>query len=532
MSSRGTYGPNFFGYAVEHDINSSERALRRLKGVISEKREAWKHSPQADTSVFLLESHEEAHHQLLSSTPSGLLLWRLNQVLLRDIGYGTREAAKFGLSPALLEPTVQYFSHPNLRLRLELCGCGEGVASYIQSVFENLLNCLFIRRVFFGADVRVNDQFQALTLSDFAICLNRAFDWMAVRCGLSFDREWVVKGRGDSLVFPDHAQFNVHGIAEAHALAHELSLLHSYGDKTGFATRYDQAKWSPGWLPLEQSKANFSNLPADANWAALTRHRALLACTSEVDLSAVLDRSDPLFIEEQLPWLRFANNSVLDGNSLKTAVYVCRRSASQPIYGPESKWAFLQDFTAVESIEEFANASVWLGLDLQVYAFHKNLSTLAEYFLEYASGEKYCYDKINNKSLLNNYLVEFGDEFLWKTFSLSSVYPKLWDQLCDLGFARFQLPGMQAFCHLLNGATVRNKIAHFLNEQIPSPEILVPKFNRALARELEQLGLQSSAVFEKKFQPSVLLERLIENGRLGQAGKHRFLVTDNCPFIY
>ena len=385
---------------------------------------------------------------------------------------------------------------------------------------------------FFGPDAPFNKKFGELTVYEFSKRLNKAFKWMAERCDIPFERTWIVKGQGDQLVFPDYAKVNVHGIAEAHAVAHELSLLHSYGDNEFLLSRLQEALNSAAGHPIQLGRIGLDSLPIDANWPAVIRHRALLACTSEIDLSVIAPSDEPLYVEDQLPWLRFSRKSIFLAERLRSAFTVLTEITKNPIYGPKSNWAALTDLTVDDRLESLANACIWLGVDLQVYSIHRNFKTLAIYFSEYAQGNRYAYDKVNNEGISSNYLIEYQNELFWYSVDLKSVYKGLWEKLNSIGFARFSLPGMQALCHLLNGSTVRNEIAHFLREQVPSPAIIVPKFTKGVARELDVLNIDSTESTRYLNALGDLLHSFIENGRFGRSGPHGFLVSEKIAFIH
>ena len=129
----GTYGSNFFGYSVTHAIAESRRVLSALNGNYVNNKAVWKNASAQDKRLFLLEQHESAHHHLLTSTPCGLLLWRLNQVISRDISWAKRKVAPYGVTPQRYAIPRNFYQKPEFVEKLVDNGCSKDIADYIVS---------------------------------------------------------------------------------------------------------------------------------------------------------------------------------------------------------------------------------------------------------------------------------------------------------------------------------------------------------------------------------------------------------------
>ena len=95
----GVYDVSFFAASIGHTIDQSRSVFERLTGgQLSDFREAWRGMSADDRRAYLLEQHEFAHHALMFSTPAGVLNWRINQIISRDIQWILRKCADYGVS--------------------------------------------------------------------------------------------------------------------------------------------------------------------------------------------------------------------------------------------------------------------------------------------------------------------------------------------------------------------------------------------------------------------------------------------------
>jgi hypothetical protein len=529
--SVGTYGSSFFGYSVTHTIAESRRVLSALNGNYVKNKAVWKNTSAQDKRLFLLEQHESAHHHLLASTPCGLLLWRLNQVISRDISWAKRKIAPYGVTPQPYAIPRNFYQKPEFFEKLVDNGCSKDIADFICHVYGNVENSLIVRDIFFGAKSPCNKDYPSLTLGELSDRLNKAFEWMSQCCAIPWSRQWKVKGNRDALVFSNDCPINAHDIAEAHAVAHELSAIRSFGDKIGFNHRYNTVFGTAYEAGLEVGRRDLPKAEDVEFSPSILRHRGLLAFCTCIDLTVAQGSREDLFIEDHLPWLQFERYEIFAGESLQKAMETLNDLVTNSVYSPDSKWAVLKNMNHDTGIEGFASNMHWLGLDLQVHAFHRNAKTNLSYLLSYVKKEDFAYDQVSNQAIDNNYLIEYSDQLLTMTVDLKNIYGKNWVQLIDLGFEKINNFGMQILCHLLNGATSRNTIAHFLRQQIPSPEIIAPKIATAIRELYSVEGVEKNRIEQDVTSVTSLITQLIENGEFGEKGEASYLVNNNGRFI-
>ncbi|MDH5679940.1 MAG: hypothetical protein OEZ36_00015 [Spirochaetota bacterium] len=528
----GTYSPNFFGYSVTHKIVDSRRVLSALKGILAEKHHIWQKTSAQDKRLFLVEEHELAHHQLFSSTPCGLLLWRLNQVICRDILWAEKQAKTYGVVPPMnLTPRAFYQKSEFLKL-LSQKGCPPQMIKYLSDVYKNIENCLIVRDIFFGAKSASKKDYRSLTLRNLSYRLNDAFEWMSKRCDLPWTRKWKIKGDPNGLVFSKEKPINCHDIAEAHAVAHELSTIRAYGDKDGFDQRYKEVLRTSYETGIE---VGIKDLPKAKDFEfspALLRHRGLLAFCTYIDLTVAQDDTADLFIEDHLPWLQFEQFDIFTEESHFVAGQALNQLITCPVYRSGSNWANLKKFIIGSDIQTLVSNIAWLGMDLQVNAFHRNAKTSLSYLEDYINKEDFAYDQVNNRSIDNIYLIEYSDSLFISIIDLRKVYKKYWDTLMNIGFEYFNDPIMQIICHLSHGAIQKNTIAHFRREQVPSPDIITPKLRQYIYEQYSIAGIDEKDRAKQHADFAIkILTRLIEAEVFSEKGEAGFLVSNHGRFI-
>lgn len=527
----GSYGPNFFGYSVTHDISDSRRVFGKLAGNLYERRPDWESSSEHDKHLMLVEAHESAHHHLFSSTPCGLLLWRLNQVIFRDIEWAKTEAESYGVSPPKNSVPCEFYQQSDFFERLIEGGCQVTKAEYLRDVYKNIDNCLIVRDILFGARAPDKKDYESLTLSDLAARLNSAFDWMSKRCAIPWTRKWKVKGDPMGLVFAGDSPINAHDISEAHAVAHELSLIRAYGDIDGFHQRYMNVIGTNYERGVEVGKRGLP-IVSDIDFSpSHLRHRGLLAFSTCIDLTVALAGKDDLYIDEHLPWFNYEHSEIFSSEYNQSAIQVLSQLVTSPIYLPDSQWGQTHNMNVDPDLQKNASNMLWLGMDLQVRAFHRNAEVNIEYLYSFLNKKDFAYDQVAHHAVENNYLIEYGDELYALIVNLEEIYKENWSLLSELGFEHFNSLGMQMLCHLFNGAKLRNSIARFLGEQVPSPSIILPKLSRSIRRQYLERGFDKFKVSELVDTSATFLTKLIENGEFGENDDANFLVNDYGRFI-
>jgi hypothetical protein len=525
----GTYGINFFGYSVEHSVETSRRVLAELSGSFAANAHKWQVATRDDKALWLTERHESGHHHLLASTPCGLLLWRLNQVVSRDIAWLMGQCSDLGIRPPSLSAPRQFFNSEEFLKRLSSSDCPRAKALYLINVLANLENCLVVRDVFFG--VNAPARHKALTLAKFAKMMNAAFEWMRDWCGIPWTSHWHYRGDGEKHVFPTCGPINALDIAEAHAIAHELSAIRSFQDAQGFHERLRDIQGTRYEIGIKAGSKGLPALPEYPFSAPVVRLRSLLAFSGGVDLSAVPSSGRTLMLENELPWYRFSEGPDSD-DIWRTAFETLKFLVEQPVYGPDAKWSKISRLDNIANLDGYAGTLHWLGLDLQVHGFHKNAHSNLEHMMLYIQRNQHPYDVIEKSIANSHYINEYSDFIHMIFLDLQEIYKERWALLRDtMGFDKANRPDIQLMSHLLNGASHRNNIAYYLGEKIPSPTIIEEKFKNALIHAYEQLGVDVQTLSKFADATAPFITRLIENGTFGSGGKAEFLVSESGRFI-
>ncbi|MDH5767103.1 MAG: hypothetical protein OEZ38_13905, partial [Gammaproteobacteria bacterium] len=416
---------------------------------------------------------------------------------------------------------------------LTLKGCPSRIISYLIDIYKNIENCLIIRDIFFGANSHRQNEYRSMTLENLTCRLNIAFKWMSERCDLPWTKKWKIKGDPNGLVFSTEKSINCHDIAEAHAVAHELMAIRAFGDKECFTQRLNKVLESSYKIGIEIGRKGLQKINGFEFSPLLLLHRGLLAFCTCIDLTVAEDYNGDLFIEDHLPWLQFEQIDIFSGSFHSVAAQALNLLNTKHIYQNGSNWGCLKKFNDIDNtdLQTIYNNMVWLGMDLQVHAFHRNSKTNRSYIVDYLSNKDFAYDQVNKKLIDNNYLIEYSNSLIYYCMDLPKVYGGQWSELMAIGFGQLNNSIMQLFCHLLNGAQKRNTIARFLREQVPNPDIIANKLNNSIHKQCSEMEIKEDEANQIANRASKILKRLIENGKFGESGEAGFLVNNHGRFI-
>ncbi len=492
----GVYDISFFAASIGHTIELSRDVHERLTGQMSHLGPQWEAASSADRKAYLVELHECSHHALMYSTPAGVLLWRLNQVISRDIAWIFKKLAELGVEISELETPEAQVTDPAWQAAFASQGHG-GIHArgYVLHTIRSLTDVLTLRSIMFGRGA--GSTHAELTFGELAPLMERVFTYLADRCDVRFITNWKSRLPDNTLVFPPATPYNVMDIAEVHAIAAELFALRAVGDLEGFARRRHEAESGPFGAAFSTGAA----LTKHVNDLGLSPHQmqiaGLIACSGALD---VHQEPGITYLEDELPWWRFGSDRVLHGEMVKDAAQNCLSLSSERLIGAGSNWLNIKDAKAFpagtgpakiddQSFSALITSLTTLGLDLQIYELHQGLTLNWRFLLTTLIGEdaslslldqdRISYQEWRERLHLSISLLEYTDGLLFPATDLDKVYPPESPLRQTAVFTRFQEPVYQLLGHLLNGATARTHYAAYAGKLIPRSEVLHGKIAAA-----------------------------------------------------
>lgn len=485
----GVYDISFFAASIGHSIGRSRDVHHRLTGQMSLLGPQWSAASEADRAAYLLELHECSHHALMYSTPAGVLLWRLNQVISRDIAWILSKLAELGIDLSALSTPESQLTNPDWQAAFGARDSPEyPVRSYVLHTIRSLTDVLALRRILFGRGAAA---FHAdLTFGELAPLMERVFSYLADRCEVPFTTAWTSRLPEGTLVFPRELSFNVMDIAEVHAISAELFALRAVGDIEGFTRRRAEAEAGPFHAAFATGVA----LTKEVNDLGLSPHQmqmaAIIACSGALDVHR---EQSVCYLEDELPWWRFGDPQIFHSEMVKGATKNCISLSREPLIGADSNWLRITDYEPASSVvrpnridaQSFSSLVVSLaslGLDLQIYGLHQGLELNWRFLVSTLvasdpsapgiGGERISYQEWREKLHLSIYMIEYTDGILFHGADLDDIYPPESPVRRVNAFSRFQSPTYQLLAHLLNGAIARTNFAAYAGKIIPRSDVL------------------------------------------------------------
>lgn len=485
----GSYDVSFFASSVRHSSDLSKRAFAIFgDGKYSDASGDWMNAPYEERRAFLLEHHEATHHGLLFSTPAGVLLWRVNQVLSRDISYVSENLKALGIEvPVSKTPRAWLVSEEFVtRLRAHPSATSDH-KSYFLKVIDAIEKHLQFREILFGKGAV---SYPDTTIGELIELFNFVYQYLAERCGVAPSIHWTSRSDTlDSKVFRPHTAFNLMDIIECHAIAKELYLLRAVGDLNGFKVRLEKATGGQWGLCLKQM-IEMAKMPNEIGFSPhAIQMAALLACSGTIDIV----QKEPLevCIEDELPWWRLTGpENINSSGSYLRSIESLSALNSEPLIGAGSQWirfSMADDDGSASPAAQFIEDLSSFGLDLQIALIHRgahqNLVFLMENLVHPQNTEplEAAFEQWNSFLLLNKAFVEYDDTFFLFYMDLDQLH-KQTSPLRQLPcFQRLYWPHNQFMAHLVNGALIRRTIAQYEHMLIPSSAIIMNKLDKFIA---------------------------------------------------
>ena len=496
--ANGVYDISFFSASVDHSAEHSKKVYAKFSGgMLSSFAPAWSKAPTEEKRAFLLEHHETAHHALMFSTPVGVLNWRLNQTIQRDIQWILIKCEEYSIVLSEIHPPRNMLV--SAKWQSEFMARPDGIVGaekeYLLYVIDRLENLIRLRSIFF--EVGAAKKHADLTFSDMCSLLNRVSVYLTERCEVGFTTAWRTRLPPETKVFPAGGDFNVTDIAECHALAQELFILRALNDDKGLATRLEECRQGPFGeavkIAIERTKG--------ANSLGFSPHQmqvmALLACCSAVESAA--DVSAVKYVEDELPWWKFCSADIFTMKSLGPAVTALTALTTQPLFGAGSHWIRYpaKDAPMASEIKDNDDVALaidnifgWLpsfGLDSQAFAIHEGAYLNLRFLLTLIDDtvkkglppgfERLDVSKWRELATVCVPLIEYADNFSFHGFDIEKIF-KPGSPVRSLPiFRKCEDLHWQLIAQIVTGATIRYSYAAYAGKLLPNSTVLEEKFS-------------------------------------------------------
>lgn len=489
--SDGVYDVSFFAASIKHSIAQSREVFGKLSGdSLAAFGKRWKSLSESDQQAFLLEHHEFAHHALMFSTPAGVLNWRMNQVISRDVQWILLQCHKFGVTFATDVPPRELVATRAWQTAFKRrADVDRGTKRELLYTIEGLEDVLELRRILFEPGAA--ETFSDLTFGQLLKLLKRTFAYLEYRCEVPLRRSWRTRLPLNTKVFPQGRNFNLVDIAEVHAISMELFVLRALGDIDGLRDRVASARNGPYGTAFDIAVGATSS----ANELGLSPHQmqllSLISFATALDVAP--EGAEEVYIEESLPWWRFSVGSAFTAQTYADALRNCITLASNPLIGAGSRWIQLADidWAAISNptpaqAERVSQTLASLGLDRQVHAIHQGarlnwryLATQLEISLERRVGfefERLSAEAWRGEVQRSVLLVEYKDGIYFNHADFEELYPHGSRYRSTIkSLDSYSPPIVQVFGQFLNGAMPRVMYAAYSGCVVPRLEILGPK---------------------------------------------------------
>ena len=442
-----------------------------------------------------------AHHALMFSTPVGVLNWRLNQLIARDIGYVFQKCFDFRIPFPKLRAPITILEDEKWQMDF-FCrndGIPPGDKAYLCRVINAIQQQLRLRKILFEANTAT--LFQDLNFGQLLTLLNWFSEYATERCEVPFPR-WKTKLPLATLVFSAGKSFNVVDIAECHAIAEELFVLRALHDSDELHARLERASSGPHGQAIRAAILSMQGVPGDGESPYRIQVAALLACCTSLD--RVADDQTTKYLEDELPWWRIGSPELFSPTSIKASLENLLTLSNQPLFTAGSNWL---DYGAygigrgggaadsdgvpanLDDISDFLKAHTSFGLDVQAYSIHRsaalNLRFLTTLLMEGSQFEGSLpfepagFDEWREQFIAVG-IIEYADEIHFRGIDVNASFGADHPLRKHPAFDRLTTYEGQLFANIMVGAQARCMYAAYSGKAIPSARILEPKLAKCL----------------------------------------------------
>ena len=481
------YDVSFLSASMQHGSKISRAVFGAMSGgKLSAKYSVWSKLTDAERDVYLKETHELAHHSLFVSTPIGVLNWRIEQVLSRDIGWVLHKLDTMGIDvPESVTPCNYLFSENFYSEITDKSKYSDSsVILFILETIQMIDDLYRFRRIVFG---RLSSEDLSMSVRDMIDLMNSVYSWLHDRCDANFVRHWHSNLPLDTPLFDHAAPFNAQNIAEAHAVSAELFRLRAIGDLDLFDRRLEDLRLGVHRTVLAQC----DGYPSDGDGAQFSpyfvQQMCLLSFCGPVDVRA--GERESALIEEALPWFRLPFVRDLSSDAVLSSMRNLFELSNNPLIGPGSQWMQFRstpkttDLDEVEGIldqidpGEFLLSVTSMGIDLQILQIHRGISAnyrflsgiMSDAIREQDPAFEYKgidFDEWNCEMIGTVPIIEYSDILLLNAVDMDEHYSD--HVIAETGwFEFFRGPVRQAFAIFLAGSSSRYNAAAYFGHFLP-----------------------------------------------------------------
>jgi len=486
----GVYDISFLGASVRHGIDRSRAVFGAMNSPsLATMGETWCSLSEEDRAAYLLEHHEFAHHALMFSTPAGVLNWRMNQVISRDIQWLLLKCTEAGVDfdqlgcPRDLLTTRKW--QRELRRQNVL---DRATKLEVLRTIAGLEDVLLLRQIMFEGGAPAH--FADLTFGELRSLLGRTHAYLSDRCDVPLNRRWLTRLPPTTKVFPKGRAFNLVDIAEVHAISMELFVLRAVGDLEGFRLRAERARAGP----YGEAFGAAVGATSGANDLGMSPHQmqmmALLSFATGIDVRQ--GDEGPAYLEETLPWWRFTAGETLARTYYIDAARNCQTLCNTPLIGEGSRWIQLMDAPfetrgarSLARIAAVAMTITSLGIDRQIHAIHGGASLNWRYLASQLEADGAAefpqgFERVDYKAWRGDLqravlLVEYSDGIYFQEAAFDHLYPPRSPARRMRHLGEYEHPMLQLAGQIISGAIPRINYAAYAGHAVPRLDVLTPK---------------------------------------------------------
>lgn len=501
-SRNGCYQLSAFAASLRHSLDSSQEVFNKFSGkLLSQFSDEWNLCSDQEKKCYLVEEHEIAHHSLLHSTPLGVLQWRINQVLHRDIEYISGELAKNQIKVPSDIGLQSWLNSERFSEACKIAGLEAEQINYYKYIISAIENSILLREILFST--RISNK-NSVSIGEFLKLINKCFKYMAKRCGLSFTTEWTTNLPPETSLFPEHLSFNARDLIEVHAIAREIWILRAFGDIQGAIKRVDQVKnqlYGECFSYLEKHLKTTDLI----GFAVFPMQKlVLLACSSALDLTTC-QKHNELIIEQHLPWWRLENilnesdRKVSEYGFLVDSIMCLNKLCSEPVFNLESNWLRYYSFerkgpNSIDKDKDHlnfimdANNMLSLGMDVQLHIIHQgakaNLDFLTAIISYKGKPPQPKIEEWHNRLRLSICIIEY-ENGVWYNDSLNFNHiMKHTDLVKDPNLKYLNYPFMSIIAVVLMSAYIGRTIGVYQSEIISDIEPIKDKLRSTFEKDI------------------------------------------------
>jgi len=518
--NKGKYQTSAFAVSIKNSVASSKELFDKLssKSSYSQMSSEWMELDSKDKELYLTEHHEFAHHGLLHSSPLGVLQWRIEHVLFRDIDFISSQLRRFKI-----DIPTDTFIYDWLESEIFEIACSRAGVHHIgiregQNIVNRIKDLLLLKQTLFAERIKDQKSDVNIEIGEFLGLINRCFEYMAERCSLEFSREFTSDLPTDQLLFTEEIPYNARDMIEVHAMLEEIWLLRAFNDIEGAIKRIEQIEEQSYAKCFSYIKEHFLTKDGVGISIVPMQEVILLSCCSALELST-FDSTEDLKIEDHIPWLRLKKilskkqKDGLDTTEFKESIKCLVDLTRKPLFNSGSQWLQYRridfpnikenNFEAGDYLNSLFNNAFSLGVEAHAHLIHTGVKANIDYLMEVLKSNpspvnRFVSDKWRKNTKFNLAIIEYEDA-LWTSdnlFSIEEFLPKSHAIRKDDSYNYLKAPYMPIIGMILVSATLARSIGTYLSQWIPRIETISEKLLKTVDDDFSSYGREDKQIVD------------------------------------